>query len=580
MSPQRKRVAIVGAGAAGMSAAYALSLHPDRFTVTMFEQSSSAGGMATSIPLDESKYGADYINDGVQGASPVFYNTYAMFDKLGFKASPVGMQVSFGRDADADFWSNVFPSCVIDRFRSDIQKFGRVLKIIKALEPLFALISVDAMLRMFRFSQDFGQVVVYPLVALFFGTGNQTPFISSAILERVFMDPSMRLFEYSPESFLASIPEMRAFPRLSLLYQTWADEVQSRGNVTLCTQQQVTRVVRGNRVHASSHGSHKPNVQVWSRSTGGTDEEQRVREPIGTETCAEFDELIIAVDADSALKILGENASWLEKKILGNVKYLWDISVTHSDMDYMDKYYRLHYDPSLNSSRTDEDAKKAYEFAQKDFAPLYFIRSYPDDKKKVEMSFDLTNYQPQFKGSDPRGPQTPSSPAPPPGPPPPLSSHVFQTIFLDRDGSSEKWSKDDIKRENIIYEKWWKQQSHRWQHYAGTVPWMMLINGKHHTSYAGAWTILNMHEIAVVSGLAAAYRLGAEYASLPTTLVDMLTPVSRFYVATRLSETNVVNGCFVSVLRSVMDPAWYVLPARVVPSPQKSEECVLMETAF
>ena len=35
--------------------------------------------------------------------------------------------------------------------------------------------------------------MVYPLVALFFGTGNQTPFISSAILERVFMDPSMRL---------------------------------------------------------------------------------------------------------------------------------------------------------------------------------------------------------------------------------------------------------------------------------------------------------------------------------------------------------------------------------------------------
>ena len=98
-----------------MSAAYALSLHPDRFCVTIFEQSSSAGGMATSIPLDRSKYGADYINDGVQGASPVFYNTYAMFDKLGFKASAVGMQVSFGRDPDTDFWSNVFPSRVVDR---------------------------------------------------------------------------------------------------------------------------------------------------------------------------------------------------------------------------------------------------------------------------------------------------------------------------------------------------------------------------------------------------------------------------------------------------------------------------------
>ena len=38
------------------------------------------------------------------------------------------------------------------------------------------------------------------------------------------------------------------------------------------------------------------------------------------ETCEEFDELIMAADADSTLKILGENASWLERKILGNVK--------------------------------------------------------------------------------------------------------------------------------------------------------------------------------------------------------------------------------------------------------------------
>lgn len=97
-----------------MSAAYALSLHPEQYSVTVYERSASAGGMATSHPIDESKYGASYINDGVQGASPVFHNTYAMFDVLGFKATEVGMQVSFGRDGE-DFWSNVFPSSVIER---------------------------------------------------------------------------------------------------------------------------------------------------------------------------------------------------------------------------------------------------------------------------------------------------------------------------------------------------------------------------------------------------------------------------------------------------------------------------------
>lgn len=60
----------------------------------------------------------------------------------------------------------------------------------------------------------------------------------------------------------------------------------------------------------------------------------------------------------------------------------------------------------------------------------------------------------------------------------PLDKHVFQTIFLDKDGSRDLWSKDEINTDKIIMQKWWKQQSHRWQHYGGTVPWMLMINGK------------------------------------------------------------------------------------------------------
>lgn len=98
-----------------MSAAYALSQHPELFDIVLYERSLYTGGMATSSPIDKDKYGADYINDGVQGCSPVFYNTFAILDKLGFKSTKVGMQVSFGRDAERDFWSNVFPSQAIER---------------------------------------------------------------------------------------------------------------------------------------------------------------------------------------------------------------------------------------------------------------------------------------------------------------------------------------------------------------------------------------------------------------------------------------------------------------------------------
>ena len=40
-----------------------------------------------------------------------------------------------------------------------------------------------------------------------------------------------------------------------------------------------------------------------------------------------------------------------------------------------------------------------------------------------------------------------------------LEDHVFQTIFLDKEGSSDLWTIDQIPKEKRIYEKWWKQVS-------------------------------------------------------------------------------------------------------------------------
>ncbi|KAG8695444.1 hypothetical protein FRC08_007830, partial [Ceratobasidium sp. 394] len=223
MSP-KTRVCIVGAGASGMSCAYALSRHPDKYELTVFDKELEAGGMATSIPIDEDRYGASYINDGVQGCSPAFANTIKMFKLLGYECSPIGMQISFGKGPT--FWSNVFPSSMIRRFEPDIKKFGHALKTIKRLEPVFAFIPVRMMLKIFRFDPEFGDRMVYPLVALFFGTGNQTPYVSCAILCRVFLDPNMRLFEFDETSLLASVPEMFAFPRLGEVYGAWKDDIE------------------------------------------------------------------------------------------------------------------------------------------------------------------------------------------------------------------------------------------------------------------------------------------------------------------------------------------------------------------
>lgn len=190
--------------------------------------------------------------------------------------------------------------------------------------------------------------------------------------------------------------------------------------------------------------------------------------------------------------------------LLSLSQYLWDVTVTHNDAKYMSKYYNMTFDAEKMKSdarKDDAKAQEQYAFAQDNFKPLYYIRSYPDDKRKIEMSFDLANYQAQFSGMPETGPEADGVPAAEAVPRTSdstsatrvaqdaatgkkpeaqekeveLERHIFQTIFLDRDGSSHKWSKEEIAGDKIILEKWWKQQSHRWQHYAGTVPWVRLF---------------------------------------------------------------------------------------------------------
>jgi hypothetical protein len=132
---------------------------------------SVTGGQATSIPLDEEKYGTSWLNDGVQGGSPIFRHTFNFFEQYDHKAQEVKLQVSFGKGEDS-FWTNVFPSQLIDQFSKDIKKFGKVLKLIKWTMPILDIIPIRIMLQMFFFSKDFGDKMVYPLIALFLGTGS------------------------------------------------------------------------------------------------------------------------------------------------------------------------------------------------------------------------------------------------------------------------------------------------------------------------------------------------------------------------------------------------------------------------
>lgn len=151
-----------------------MAQHPHKFKVTVIERKSVCGGQATSIALDKEKFGTTWLNDGVQGGSPIFKHTFNFFRKYGHEPQEVKLQVSFGQGKDG-FWTNVFPSPLVDEFSADIRKFGKVLKLIKWTMPILGLVPIRIMLRMFFFSKDFGDKMVFPLIALFLGTGAFLP---------------------------------------------------------------------------------------------------------------------------------------------------------------------------------------------------------------------------------------------------------------------------------------------------------------------------------------------------------------------------------------------------------------------
>ncbi len=152
---------------------------------------------AAPLPL-RTRY-ASFVSSGIPlrksicSASPVPLSPARFHLTTPSHFSPIYLdRISFGKGEY--FWTNVFPSPLTDRFASDIRKFGRVLNTVKLFEVVLALLPIYALLRLFRLSKDFGERMVYPLAALFFGTGNQTPYVASVIL--VSTPPT------SPSSFL------------------------------------------------------------------------------------------------------------------------------------------------------------------------------------------------------------------------------------------------------------------------------------------------------------------------------------------------------------------------------------------
>jgi hypothetical protein len=387
-----------------------------------------------------------------------------------------------------------------------------MLSAVRWFELLFALLPIKYLMKLFWFSDLFANAIALPMTALFLGTGNETPQVPSIMLERLCTSPTYGMwFPLDKRSISSTFPPMVVFPNFSNFYADWKKTLEAKG-VQIRLNTEVTRVVkRGKDGVVVKIINRVPNTDIDNPTrTSAQEGLTRNTNPGSEERQEEYDELVLCLlyvirpisgtranilpRADSARRILGESASFAEKRILGSCKFSNDITVTHSDSDYMKKHYDTRYNAeqavtTLSGIDYTDRCKKA----ESSFKPMYLVKTYPSDRTKLELCFDCSNYQGQFPEDLP------------------FEKHVFQTIFLNKERDGHLWTIDEIDEKKIIRKDWWHQLCHSWTHYAFVVPWLWLIQGRRNTRFASSWTLVNAHEVACISGIAAAVSLGVEY---------------------------------------------------------------------
>jgi hypothetical protein len=260
-----------------MSCANQLAEHPDKFDITLIEAVNYCGGQAFSIDIDKEKFGASWLNQGVQGGSYIYHHTMAMFGKLGFRADPVELQVSFGKDET--FWTNMFPTKLLADHQKETARLHTMFKVVRNLEVLFAVLPIWLTMKLFNFSTLFTNTVALPMVALFLGTGNYSPQVPTMIFERLVTSPTYGMwYPGDKESVASNLPPMVVFPNLSDFYGAWQKSLEERG-VTVRLNTEVTRVLR--------RDSKGVIVSVVSKTDDG--------EPLGQEVHEHYDEIVLCV---------------------------------------------------------------------------------------------------------------------------------------------------------------------------------------------------------------------------------------------------------------------------------------------
>ena len=303
-----QRVAVVGSGIAGLTAARALSRvlsgHGVAPAVTLFEAGAHFGGHANTVDMS-----LGGVRHGVDTGFLVYnQRTYPgltrLFDELGVESAAAEMSFSVQVRSRSLEWSGTNLAGVFAqrsnlarpafwRMLADIVRFNRVCTALSASAADTALAqSVADFLAEHRFSPAFRQWYLLPMIAC------------------IWSCPSAQMMSF-PIGTLIRFCHNHGLLQLSNRPQWLSVKGGSRNYV-----RRIVDGLRDARLNTRVLGVQRLPTGVLVRTASGTEH---------------FEQLVLACHSDQALRLLGDDATAAERRVLGAIRYQRNRALLHTD---------------------------------------------------------------------------------------------------------------------------------------------------------------------------------------------------------------------------------------------------------
>lgn len=299
------KIAIIGTGISGMVASYLLQPHHD---ITVFEANDYIGGHThtVDVPLGGKTYSVDtgfiVFNDRT------YPNFIRLLDRLGVESQPTEMSFSVRCDRTGLEYngtslnglfaqrSNLFrPSFY--RLLLDIMRFNR--ESLAVLDDPNEELTIDDYLRQQGYSRQFAEQYLIPMGAA----------IWSCPPETFGQFPLRFIVEFYRNHGLLSLTNRPQWRTICGGSQRYVEKLTASYRDRIRLNSPVVRVTRD---------ANGVDLEVAPRGTqlGGVER---------------FDHVVFACHSDQALRMLGSNATAVEREVLSEFPYQKNVAVLHTD---------------------------------------------------------------------------------------------------------------------------------------------------------------------------------------------------------------------------------------------------------